>query len=84
MEVEYFGNPLVDQVDSFRKHFEGTAAWKTRRGLDRKPLVALLAGSRVGEIERTLPTMVQLAGEHPGYQWWRGLRPSIRIFIRDI
>jgi lipid-A-disaccharide synthase len=77
MEVEYFGNPLVDQVDSFRKHFEGTAAWKTRRGLDRKPLVALLAGSRVGEIERTLPTMIQLAGEHPGYQFVVAGAPSI-------
>ncbi len=77
MEVEYFGNPLVDQVDSFRKHFEGAATWKTRRGLDRKPLVALLAGSRVGEIERTLPTMIQLAGEHPGYQFVVAGAPSI-------
>ncbi|TFH22091.1 MAG: lipid-A-disaccharide synthase, partial [Bacteroidia bacterium] len=39
MEVEYFGNPLVDQVSSFRKHFEGEGAWKKRNGLDKKPLV---------------------------------------------
>ena len=77
MEVEYFGNPLVDQVDGFRKHFEGTASWKTRRGLDRKPLVALLSGSRVKEIERTLPTMIQLAGDHPGYQFVVAGAPSI-------
>ena len=77
MEVEYFGNPLVDQVSSFRKHFEGEGAWKKRNGLDKKPLVALLSGSRVKEIETTLPTMIRLAEEQSGYQFVVAGAPSI-------
>lgn len=77
MEVEYFGNPLVDQVSSFREQFEGEEAWKQRQGLDNKPLVALLSGSRVKEIESTLPTMIRLAEEHKGYQFVVAGAPSI-------
>jgi lipid-A-disaccharide synthase len=77
MEVEYFGNPLVDQVSSFRESFEGKGAWKKRHGLDKKPLVALLSGSRVKEIETTLPTMIRLAEEQSGYQFVVAGAPSI-------
>jgi lipid-A-disaccharide synthase len=39
--------------------------------------VALLAGSRIREIETTLPAMLQLAGDHPGYQFVVAGAPSI-------
>ncbi len=77
MEVEYSGNPLVDQVTGFREKFEGEVAWKKRHGLNEKPLVALLSGSRVKEIETTLPLMIRLAEEHPGYQFVVAGAPSI-------
>jgi lipid-A-disaccharide synthase len=77
MEVEYSGNPLVDQVTGFREKFEGEVAWKKRHGLDEKPLVALLSGSRVKEIETTLPPMTRLAEDHPGYQFVVAGAPSI-------
>jgi lipid-A-disaccharide synthase len=77
MEVEYFGNPLVDQVDVFWEQFEGAVKWRLKHGLDKKPLVALLAGSRIKEIETTLPTMLSLAGEHPEYQFVVAGAPSI-------
>lgn len=77
MEVEYFGNPLVDQVAWFREHFAGTADWITQNGLGQKPLVALLAGSRIKEIDTTLPSMLTLAGEHPEYQFVVAGAPSI-------
>jgi lipid-A-disaccharide synthase len=77
MEVEYFGNPLVDQVNAFRKQFEGEEKWRLRLGLGKKPLVALLAGSRMKEIETTLPAMLALAGEHPEYQFVVAGAPSI-------
>ena len=67
MEVEYFGNPLVDQVSAFRKEFEGAGIWRRKHGFIQKPLVALLAGSRIKEIETTLPAMLALAGEQPEY-----------------
>lgn len=77
MEVEYFGNPLVDQVSSFREQFEGKEAWKKRHGLGERPLVALLSGSRVKEIESTLPTMIRLAEEQREYQFVVAGAPSI-------
>jgi len=77
MEVEYFGNPLVDEVGSFRSDFEGVEAWRLKHNLGQKPLVALLAGSRKKEIETTLPPMVKLADEHPGYTFVVAGAPSI-------
>jgi len=77
LEVEYFGNPLVDEVSVFRQQFEGEANWRQRHGLGQKPLVALLAGSRLKEIETTLPTMLTLAGENPEYQFVVAGAPSI-------
>lgn len=77
MEVEYFGNPLVDHVESFREHFEGEGSWRERHGLGDLPMVALLAGSRKKEIETTLPAMLTLAGEHPEYQFVVAGAPSM-------
>ncbi len=77
MEVEYFGNPLVDQLSNFREKFEGEAAWKDQKGWGKKPLVALLSGSRIKEIESTLPTMIKLAEEQRSYQFVVAGAPSI-------
>jgi lipid-A-disaccharide synthase len=77
MEVEYFGNPLVDHVAAFRDDFEGETVWKKSHGLGEKPLVALLAGSRIKEIETTLSSMLSLVEEHPDYQFVVAGAPSI-------
>jgi lipid-A-disaccharide synthase len=83
MEVEYFGNPLVDQVESFREQFEGEELWRERHSLGEGPLVALLAGSRKKEIETTLPAMLRLAGEYPGYQFVVAGAPSMDPSVYD-
>ena len=83
IHVEYFGNPLVDEIASFRSKFEGSETWKKRHGIDQKPLIALLAGSRKREIETTLPTMVKLAGEHPEYQFVVAGAPSIEASMYE-
>jgi lipid-A-disaccharide synthase len=83
MEVEYFGNPLVDQVTLFRGQFEGEASWRQKHGLGDRPLVALLAGSRIKEIETTLPAMLSLAGEHPGYQFVVAGAPSMDASVYE-
>jgi lipid-A-disaccharide synthase len=77
MEVEYFGNPLVDEVARFREQFAGEGEWRRKHGFGDLPLVALLAGSRIKEIETTLPSMLTLAGEHPDYQFVVAGAPSI-------
>jgi len=83
IHVEYFGNTLVDEIARFRGKFEGSDSWKKRHGIDQKPLVALLAGSRKREIETTLPPMVKLAGEHPEYQFVVAGAPSIDPSLYD-
>jgi lipid-A-disaccharide synthase len=77
MEVEYFGNPLVDAVGDFRKRFRGVGEWKKKHGMDDRPLVALLAGSRTREIEAMLPVMVRVAGNYPGFRFVVAGAPSI-------
>jgi len=81
MEVEYYGNPLVDQISVFREQFEGAEAWRNKHGLDQKPLVALLAGSRIKEIETTLPAMLALTGDHPEYQFVVAGAPSVHSSV---
>ena len=77
MEVEYFGNPLVDGVDQFLAGFEGGEQWKARHGLDHRPVVALLSGSRRKEIQGILPVMVTVAADHPETQFVIAGAPSI-------
>ena len=83
MGVEYFGNPLVDGINDFRKGFEGGEAWRSKHGMDNKPIVALLAGSRRKEIETMLPPMVKVAGEHPQYRFVVAGAPSIEPAMYD-
>lgn len=61
IEFIYKGNPLVDAVD-------GSAAMKERReellkraGLEDKPYIAMLAGSRKGEISTMMPVLIEFA-----------------------
>ena len=77
MDVEYSGNPLVDGVGSFLNDFEGEEAWKLAQGMDERPVVALLAGSRIKEIQGMLPAMAKVAAAHPGYQFVVAGAPSI-------
>ncbi|MEA3460711.1 MAG: lipid-A-disaccharide synthase [Bacteroidota bacterium] len=83
MEVEYFGNPLVDHVGRFWEEFEGKEEWLKKNKMVQKPLVALLCGSRIKEIETTLPSMLTLAGEHPEYQFVVAGAPSMDSSIYE-
>lgn len=77
MEVEYFGNPLLDGVRRFQRNFQGREAWKKEQGLDERPLIALMAGSRISEIKDMLPEMLRVAEDHPDYQFVVAGAPSI-------
>jgi lipid-A-disaccharide synthase len=68
-EVHYVGNPLLDSITEFRKKALAKAAFLEKNQLDDRPVVALLAGSRVQEIKRTLPLMVKVAAFFPQFQF---------------
>ena len=53
----YAGNPLVDAVDGSPALQESRADFLARTGLPDKPYIALLAGSRSGEIKTMMPKL---------------------------
>jgi lipid-A-disaccharide synthase len=70
-EIEYFrrkgidfiykGNPLIDAVDRSPALLETREAFLDRHRLPDKPMVALLAGSRSGEIKSMMPVYLEMA-----------------------
>ena len=60
--IRYVGNPTVDEVAAFRaKYAETFDAFTASNGLNDKPIIALLAGSRKQEIKDNLPDMIRAA-----------------------
>jgi lipid-A-disaccharide synthase len=60
--IHYVGNPTVDEVDAFLKaNPEDAEGFRRKAGLDNRPIIALLAGSRKQEIRDNLPRMIQAA-----------------------
>ena len=76
-EVEYVGNPSVDSVAAFMAKPFDEAQFRATNGLDERPVVALLAGSRRQEIRSCLPIMVQLVERYPDYQFVIAAAPGI-------
>lgn len=74
----YKGNPLIDSVDRDPKMLEPKTDFLQRNHLSDQPGIALLAGSRRGEIKHLLPTFLQAAERiGPDYQYWLAAAPSI-------
>lgn len=72
MEVDYVGNPLLDEISSFSPNVE----FKTRHQLNEKPIIALLPGSRKQEIERLLPVMLSVMSDFDDYQFVIAAAPT--------
>ena len=77
--IHYVGNPTVDEVDAFLKANPMDAGgFRRAAGLDSRPLIALLAGSRKQEIRDNLPRMIQAAQPlTPAYQLVLAAAPGI-------
>ncbi len=57
----YKGNPLVDAVDNSKAMIGTREQFLSENGLQDKPYIAMLAGSRKGEISRMMPVLRQVA-----------------------
>lgn len=68
-KVNYVGNPLMDSVAAFQKNALTKQEFLTKNNLDSKPVVALLCGSRIQEIKKMLPVMVQAAEGFSDFQF---------------
>ena len=54
--IHYVGNPTADEVRQFRASYDGSLDIPHDNG---KPVIALLAGSRLQEIKDNLPSMIE-------------------------
>jgi len=68
-DAVYLGNPLIDQVGSWRRETGDRETLMNSLGLGEKPVIALLAGSRLQEVKKILPEMVSVANSLPDYQF---------------
>ena len=77
--IHYVGNPCVDAVAEFRaKYVESREEFCARHNLDpKRPIVALLAGSRKQEIRDNLPIMLVTTKHFKGFQWVIAGAPGI-------
>ena len=77
--IHYVGNPCVDAVAEFRaKYVESREEFCARHNLDpKRPIVALLAGSRKQEIRDNLPIMLAATKHFKGFQWVIAGAPGI-------
>lgn len=76
--IHYIGNPTVDEVTAFlHEHPADKTTFLATNGLDERPVIALLAGSRKQEIKDNLPKMLKAASAFPDYQLVLAGAPAI-------
>ena len=86
LDVEYVGNPSVAEVERKKGSMPSRAEFNLLHGLDpNRPLLALVPGSRRGEIKGNLPVMVEAALRFPSLQPVVAAAPTIpRDFYRSL
>ncbi len=69
IQAVFEGNPLEDAIEARRPTLPTPEAFRKQNGLDDRPIIALLAGSRRGEIRDNLPLMARLSEKFPDRQF---------------
>ena len=64
--MHYVGNPTVDAISQRPLKEETFGQFIKANGLDKRPIIALLAGSRKQEIKNNLPSMLPGCGLRGG------------------
>ncbi len=84
--VDYVGNPSVAEMDRIMTRIPPVNHFLSRQGIeDIRPIIALLPGSRRGEVRNNLPLMVRAAKRFPDFQYIVGAAPSIPLsFYREV
>ncbi len=73
--VHFVGHPLIDAIEQFRR--SDKEDFHAKHGLDERPLIALLPGSRKQEITRLLTEMLAVVDDFPDYQFVIAGAPSL-------
>ncbi|MAZ71595.1 MAG: lipid-A-disaccharide synthase [Flavobacteriaceae bacterium] len=72
--VHFVGHPLIDAIAGREQVIPAT--FKTENGLDERPIIALLPGSRKQEINKMLSVMLSVVSDFPEYQFVIAGAPS--------
>lgn len=68
MDVTYVGNPSIAEIDTAIAAAPDADEFSSRHKLRQRPIIALLPGSRRGEIRNNLPIMLKAAAAFVQYQ----------------
>lgn len=83
-EVEYVGHPLLDEFARFRAS-DQSSDFRARNGLDERPILAVLPGSRRQEVKKKLPVMLEAVKKFPEFQIVLAGAPALpESFYREI
>jgi len=73
-DVHFVGHPLIDAIADRTQIDEAT--FRKENNLNKKPIIALLPGSRKQEITKMLSVMLSLVDNYPNYQFVIAGAPS--------
>lgn len=68
-EADYVGHPLLDAIEQEKASLPDRESFIRKNGLDQRPIIAVLPGSRKQEIERMFTIMLDVVGEFKDYQF---------------
>ncbi|PBQ30386.1 lipid-A-disaccharide synthase [Sphingobacteriaceae bacterium] len=68
-KVYFTGHPLIDAIEQQKPKFRALEDFIKDNGLSGKPIIAVLPGSRVQEIERMLGIMLEVTNHFKDYQF---------------
>ena len=83
IEPVFCGNPLCDSIAQYKAQMPSREEFLKESGLDERPIVALLAGSRRSEIKDNLADMVSISQKFPEYQFVVAAVPWIEKELYD-
>ena len=70
IDVKYYGNPLVDEIEKWKSgSTEAVTEFRKETGIDLRPLIAILPGSRNHEVKYILPEMIKTVDHFPEYNF---------------
>lgn len=68
-KVYFTGHPLIDAIEKQKPQFRTKEQFISDNHLSNKPIIVVLPGSRVQEIERMMSIMMEVTKDYPDYQF---------------
>ena len=73
-DVDFVGHPLLDAL---KLDDDGSTTFREESGLDERPVIAIIPGSRKQEIRKMLPVMIEMQDHFPNHQFAIAAAPSV-------